>query len=62
MVIGGGVALIGPPLFDLLADRVEKQLLFRAFAGNYTLAPARLGESAVPVGALLMAARSDEQS
>ena len=54
IVIGGGVALLGPPLFDAL-DHTVRQHVFEPFADNFHLTPAALGELAVPVGALLLA-------
>ncbi len=57
IVIGGGVALIGPPLFDALTRAVH-QHVFEPFADNFTIAPATLAETAVPAGALLLAANA----
>lgn len=56
VIIGGGVALLGPPLLERLRASVQSQLLFKAFADNFSILPAQLGEDAVPVGALLLAA------
>ena len=55
VVIGGGVALIGRPLFDVLDTAVGRHI-FAPFAGNFKIVPAALGEMAVPVGAMLKAA------
>ena len=57
IVVGGGVALIGSPLISGLTASVRRQLLFKPFAENFTIMPAHYGEDAVPVGALLLAAR-----
>jgi len=56
IVIGGGVALTGPPLFEAL-DTAVRRHVFAPFAENFKVVPAVLGESAVPVGAMLMAGR-----
>ncbi len=55
IVIGGGFAQVGEPLFDALRTAVAKHV-FEPFADNFTIAPAELGEQSVPVGALLLAA------
>jgi len=54
IVIGGGMALAGAPLFDAIREAVA-QHVFQPFADNFTIEPAGLGEMAVPVGALLLA-------
>jgi glucokinase len=56
IVIGGGVALVGEPLFRALRH-VTLKYAFAPFTKNFTIEPASLGERCVPVGALLMAAR-----
>jgi len=62
VIIGGGVALLGPPLLERLRASVQSQLLFKAFADNFSILSAQLGEDAVPVGALLLAATEAEKS
>ena len=54
IVIGGGLALVGKPLFRALVKAVSKYV-YKPFAGNFSIAPATLGEQSVPIGALLLA-------
>ena len=55
LIVGGGVALVGAPLFDALNDAVGRQV-YKPFAKNFTIAPAQFAERSVPVGAMLLAA------
>jgi glucokinase len=57
VVIGGGFALVGQPLFTAL-ERAVADHVFEPFADNFTIVPAALGEQSVPVGALLLAAEA----
>ena len=57
IVIGGGMAQAGEPFFRAVGEAVLRHV-FAPFADNFTIKPAKLGESAVPVGALLLAARA----
>ena len=56
IVIGGGVAKLGDILFDRIRARCG-ELDFIANHGHYEILPSRLMDQAVPVGALLLAAR-----
>jgi glucokinase len=53
IVIGGGVSLIGKPLFGRLEGPL-RELCFAPYRDNWTLAPAQLGDNVVLVGALLI--------
>lgn len=55
VILGGGVSLMGPLLWEPLRQAVARYV-FRPFAGRYELVPAALGESVVVVGATLLAA------
>jgi glucokinase len=55
VVLGGGLSLIGEPLRGAVADALRKYVM-EAFAPGPPLRLAALGEDAVPVGALLLAA------
>ena len=57
VVVGGGVAQVGRPLFEAL-DTAVRRHVFAPFADNFTIVPAALGEMAVPVGAMIMAGNS----
>lgn len=54
IIIGGGMALVGKPLFQALEKAVRKYV-YKPFANNFSIAPATLGEQSVPIGALLLA-------
>jgi glucokinase len=54
LVIGGGVAQFGKPLFEEIGRTLER-FAFPPFAARYVVKPAELGETSVPVGALLAA-------
>jgi glucokinase len=54
MVLGGGLAQVGEPLWDAVA-RALPPLLMEIFRPGPRVLPAGLGEDAVPVGALLLA-------
>lgn len=56
IVVGGGVSLIGDPLFDRLREAVL-QYVFPPLAEHFQLMPAALGEETVVVGALELAKR-----
>ncbi len=58
VVIGGGLSLLGEPLRAGVAATLP-QFLMTAFAPGPSVALAALGEDAVPVGALALAARPD---
>lgn len=55
IVMGGGLALLGEPLRNAIADALPRYVM-DAFAPGPPLRLAELGEDAVPVGALLLAA------
>lgn len=55
IVMGGGLSLVGEPLRAAVADALGKHVM-DAFAPGPRLRLAALGEDAVPVGALLLAA------
>jgi glucokinase len=54
IVIGGGVSLLGEPLFQPLRQRV-KETVFMPFRDCYDIVPAVLGEAVVVHGALALA-------
>lgn len=54
VVLGGGLALIGPPLQDVVAAQLPN-FLMRAMRPGPAIHLAQLGEDAVPVGALILA-------
>lgn len=54
LVLGGGLSLLGEPLRRAIAARLDR-LTMDVFRGTWRLRLAGLGESAVPVGALLLA-------
>lgn len=58
VVIGGGVAKMGDVLFDRIR-RMTDEKAFIANRGRYEIRKSILLDQAVPVGALLMAARGD---
>jgi glucokinase len=55
IVMGGGLALVGEPLRAAIANSLPRYVM-EVFAPGPPINLARLGEDAVPVGALLMAA------
>lgn len=55
IVMGGGLSLVGEPLRGPVGEAMERYVM-RAFAPPPPLRLAALGEDAVPVGALLLAA------
>jgi glucokinase len=55
LVLGGGVSLMGEPLRRAVEGKL-RHLVMAAHAGTWSLRLARLGEGAVPAGALLLAA------
>lgn len=56
VVMGGGLSLIGEPLRKAIADALPKYVM-EVFAPGPPIRLALLGEDAVPVGALLLAAK-----
>lgn len=54
LALGGGVALMGEPLFNPLRRYVDRHV-FGPFQGRYEIVPCALEESVVLVGALLLA-------
>lgn len=56
IVLGGGLSLLGEPLRGAVEEALAKYVM-KAFLPAPQLLLARLGEDAVPVGALLLAAR-----
>jgi glucokinase len=56
IVLGGGLSLVGEPLRLALAERLPRYVM-QAFAPGPSIRLASLGEDAVPVGALILAAR-----
>ena len=54
IVLGGGVALMGPLFWEPLQREFGRRVL-RPFAPDVRLVPSALGEDAVPVGALCLA-------
>jgi glucokinase len=57
IVLGGGLSLVGEPLRTAVADALAPHVM-EAFRPAPWVALAALGEDAVPVGALLLAARA----
>jgi glucokinase len=57
IVLGGGLSLVGEPLRAAVAQALEPHLM-KVFRPGPPIALAKLGEDAVPVGALLLAAAS----
>lgn len=55
IVMGGGLSLVGEPLRAAVAERLPG-FVMKAFAGGPEVRLAALGEDAVPVGCLLLAA------
>ncbi|MBW1801098.1 MAG: ROK family protein, partial [Deltaproteobacteria bacterium] len=53
IVLGGGVSLMGDIFLNPLRSAVARQV-FPPFADRYNIVPAKLGEEAVPAGALLI--------
>lgn len=53
IVIGGGVSLIGRPLFGRL-ERELRRICFAPYRDNWQLLPAALGENVVLAGALML--------
>jgi glucokinase len=60
IVLGGGLSLVGEPLRAAVADALPR-FLMDAFQPGPRLALSALGEDAVPVGALLLAAQGNEE-
>ena len=58
VVVGGGVSLIGEPLFFAPLRTEVARYVFPPLAGSYRLAPAGLGELAVVHGAIALASES----
>jgi glucokinase len=54
VVIGGGVSLVGEPLFQRLRETVGT-FVFPPLANDFELVPASLGEETVVVGAVELA-------
>lgn len=62
IILGGGLSLLGEPLRAAVQDQLPR-LLMESFRPGPLIATARLGEAAVPVGALVLAgARLAESS
>jgi glucokinase len=59
IILGGGLSLTGEPLRAAVAG-VLPRFVMKAFAPGPAVRLAGLGEDAVPVGALALAARSTE--
>jgi glucokinase len=57
VVVGGGLSLMGPLLWEPLRASVQRHA-FGPFAGRFEVVPAALGESVVVVGAVLLALSS----
>jgi glucokinase len=55
VVVGGGVSLIGEPLFFAPLRTEVARYVFPPLAGSYRLVPAGLGELAVVHGAIALA-------
>lgn len=56
IVVGGGVSLIGEPLFFIPLRAAVARYVFPPLAGSYRIVPAALGELAVVHGAFALAA------
>jgi glucokinase len=56
IVVGGGVSLIGEPLFFIPLRAAVSRYVFPPLAGSYRIVPATLGELAVVHGAIALAA------
>ncbi len=56
IVLGGGLSLVGEPLRDAVENSLRRYIM-DAFAPGPRIRLAKLGEDAVPVGALLLAAK-----
>lgn len=57
IVLGGGLSLVGEPLRSAIEERLPRYVM-EAFAPGPVVRLAALGEDAVPVGALILAARA----
>jgi glucokinase len=60
IVLGGGLSLVGEPLRVAVEERLPLYVM-EAFAPGPSIRIASLGEDAVPVGALILAARCREE-
>ena len=60
VILGGGLSLIGEPWRESVANALP-QYLMRAFLPGPEIRLAALGEDAVPIGALLLAASTDNR-
>jgi glucokinase len=56
VVLGGGVSLIGQPLFDSIEHSLHQHVMHPAYLQNFNLVPAALGDDAGLVGAMVLAA------
>ena len=56
LVLGGGLALVGQPLRQAIADALPRYVM-KVFGPGPEIVLAKLGEDAVPTGALLLAAQ-----
>lgn len=61
IVLGGGLSLVGEPIVSAVGQELGKQLM-EVMRPGPALSLAKLGEDAVPVGALLLAARECESA
>ncbi len=59
IVVGGGVSLIGEPLFFAPLREQVRRYVFPPLADSYRIVPAALGQSVVLVGAILLAADAE---
>jgi glucokinase len=58
LVVGGGLALVGEPLRQAIADALPRYVM-KVFAPGPPVALARLREDAVPTGALLLSGQTE---
>ena len=54
VILGGGVSLMGPLLWESLRAKVANEFGFKPFAGRCEIVPSALGEDVVVVGAVLL--------
>lgn len=54
VILGGGVSLMGPLLWEPLRAKVAGRFGFQPFAGRYEIVPSALGEEVVVIGAVLL--------
>jgi glucokinase len=58
IVLGGGVSSIGEPFFDVIEQTIGEHVMHPAFVEQLRLLPAKLGDEAGLVGAMVMASQA----